>query len=163
MRIVRVSVFAALVTPSSSGTNPRRPAAPRAAAPSAIAEYSGTRDTGQHIHLVTHSRKLKNEAEPPGKYDVRGSGSITDQVDNVVIVWRNKPKEEAISANKATLEVADGPDCVLIVEKQRHFEWEGRIGLWYDRAAMTYLQHPDDRPQALDVSGALCSDDLVEF
>lgn len=121
------------------------------------------RDTGQHVHLVTHSRKLKNEADPPGKYDVRGSGSITDQVDNVIVVWRNKPKEEAIAKNKATLEIAEGPDCLLIVEKQRHFEWEGRVGLWYDRGAMTYLQHPDDRPQALNVADARHPDDLVEF
>lgn len=121
------------------------------------------RDTGQHLHLITHSRKLKNEADPPGKYDVRGSGAITDQVDNVLVVWRNKAKEEAIAANKASVEVAEGPDCLLIVEKQRHFSWEGRVALWYDRPSMTYLQRADDKPQALDVAATLSSDDLVEF
>ena len=38
---------------------------------------SVARDTGIHVHVVAHSRKAKDELSPPGKMDVKGSGSIT--------------------------------------------------------------------------------------
>ena len=96
------------------------------------------RDTDCHIHLIAHSRKGKDELAPPGKMDVKGSGSITDQVDNVLTVWRNKGKE-------AELAVSDNshgrdPDCLLICDKQRNGEWEGRIALWFDRESMQYTE-----------------------
>lgn len=90
------------------------------------------RDTGMHIHLVAHSRKAKDELSPPGKMDVKGTGSITDQVDNVITVWRNKKKE----ANKLAL--IDDPDCLLICDKQRNGEWEGNIGLFYSPDFMRF-------------------------
>lgn len=43
-----------------------------------------------HVHLVSHVRKKKSEDDPPGKLDVKGTGALTDMVDNVVICWRNK-------------------------------------------------------------------------
>jgi len=58
------------------------------------------RDTGVHIHLVHHSRKGKDEYAPPGKHDMKGTGAIIDQVDNLIIVWRNKKKEEAKQAGE---------------------------------------------------------------
>ena len=39
-------------------------------------------------------RKLQDETKIPGKFDVKGTGAITDMVHNVFIWWRNKPKEE---------------------------------------------------------------------
>ena len=54
---------------------------------------SVARDLNIHIHLVHHIRKLSSEAQLPDKTDVKGSGSITDQVDNLLMVWRNKAKE----------------------------------------------------------------------
>lgn len=96
------------------------------------------RDTGVHIHLVAHSRKGKDELVPPNKMDIRGSGAITDQVDNVMTVWRNKKKE---------FEIADGihkgaqePDALIICDKQRNGEWEGKIGLWYLPSSMQYVE-----------------------
>jgi twinkle protein len=53
------------------------------------------KDTGMHIHVVTHSRKMFNEDSPPRKMDVKGSGAITDQADNVIVWWKNKKKEDA--------------------------------------------------------------------
>lgn len=99
-------------------------------------------DTGMHIHLVHHMRKDDGSGKPGGKADLKGSGSITDQVDNVVIVWRNKGKEHA--APKEGSE--NPPDAMMIVDKQRNGEWEGRINLWFDRASMQYLEGPESRP-----------------
>jgi len=46
-----------------------------------------------HIHLVHHMRKGEKEESIPGKFDIRGASEITDLVDNVFIVHRNKRKE----------------------------------------------------------------------
>lgn len=92
-------------------------------------------DTGIHIHLIHHTRKMKDEGDIPGKFDAKGSGSITDQVDNVFTVWRNKRKE----ADRVSGQVDEGkPDALLVCDKQRHGEWEGRVGLWFDPESMRY-------------------------
>lgn len=96
------------------------------------------RDTGLHIHLVCHSRKGKDELAPPGKMDVRGAASITDQVDNVISVWRNRVKE-------AAYESGDGyrpsdPDALMIVSKQRHGDWEGTCQLWFDPSSQQFIE-----------------------
>jgi twinkle protein len=95
------------------------------------------RDTGMHIHIVHHTKKLSDESKTPDKMDVKGSGSITDQVDNLLLVWRNKPKERDFQAGKKVAE--QDPDAMLICEKQRNGEWEGRFNLWFDKASQQYL------------------------
>ncbi len=86
------------------------------------------RDTNVHIHLVVHARKPSDENQLPGKYSIKGSGSISDQADNVIHVWRNKAKEKAVADGKITSD----PDLMLICDKQRNGEWEGNIHLWAD-------------------------------
>lgn len=101
---------------------------------------AAAKDTGCHIHLVAHSRKGQDEFSAPGKMDVKGSGSITDQVDNVMTVWRNKRKEQAIAAGKADSDMKDQADTIVICDKQRNGEWEGKIGLWFDQASMRFRE-----------------------
>jgi twinkle protein len=96
------------------------------------------RDTGMHIHLVAHSKKQKDEMTPPGKMDVKGSGAITDQVDNVLTVWRNKPKESSLTEGNGDRRAE--PDALLICDKQRNGEWEGKVALWFDKESMRYTQ-----------------------
>jgi twinkle protein len=115
-------------------------------------------DTGQSVHLLAHSRKGKDELTPPGKFDVRGSASITDLADNVFSVWRNKNKEEAQEKCDRT---KDGEaDALLIVCKHRHGDWEGRIQLWFDRSSQSYQEGPSVQPKAMQL---LSDDDKVEF
>ena len=94
------------------------------------------RDHECHIHLVHHIRKLENELKKPDKTDVKGSGAITDQVDNVLLVWRNK----------AEIRKEGDPDAALICCKQRNGEWEGGMNLWFDRESQQYLGESGDRP-----------------
>lgn len=104
------------------------------------------RDTGMHVHLVAHSKKRDDESKPPRKMDVRGAGSITDQVDNVLIWWRNKPKEEALRSMKGTNgldELMTQPDAVLICDKQRNGDWEGRCAFWFDPASLQFVENRD--------------------
>lgn len=99
-----------------------------------------------HIHLVAHMRKgegNKGEYYPPGKHDFRGAGEITDMVDNVFIVHRNKKKEDDIRNGKAVAE--DVPDCTLRVAKQRHGEWEGVFNFWFHGDSMQYTPEPGRR------------------
>ncbi len=102
------------------------------------------RDTGMHIHLVAHSRKARDENTPPGKMDVKGSGSIIDQADNIVTVWRNKSKETAQQTGGSWS--PSDPDTVLLCDKQRNGEWEGRISLWYEPASMQFIESSDGHP-----------------
>lgn len=94
----------------------------------------------RHIHLIHHVRKGESEHKAPGKFDVRGASSITDQVDNVFIVWRNKKIEQ----DKEKME--DQPGAFICCEKQRNGEFEGKIGFWFDPKSMQYLERSDSQP-----------------
>lgn len=105
------------------------------------------RDYGLHIHLVHHIKKPPNEDHKPNKYDMKGSGAITDQVDNVVMVWRNKAKERKRDERKLTDEAeVTEPDCLLICDKQRNGEWEGSIGLWFEKESQQFVASHGDGP-----------------
>lgn len=96
------------------------------------------RDSNIHIHLVHHIKKPSTENAKPTKYDFKGTGAITDQPDNVIVVWRNKEKERKFQDGKAT--AMTEPDAMLIVDKQRNGEgWEGNIGLWYHGPSQQFL------------------------
>lgn len=97
-----------------------------------------------HIFLVTHSRKGESEQKPTGKMDVKGSGAITDLVDNVLICWRNKQREYAIKKSKIPdpnnpltpeeIDLIDNkPGSLLNLEKNRNGGREQRFGLFYER------------------------------
>jgi twinkle protein len=97
------------------------------------------RDTGMHVHLVAHGRKGDSEKKQLDKHDVKGAGEITDLVDNVFTVWRNKPKEEAIRNKPEPDDKLFGePDMVLSCVKNRHGEWEGPVFLWFEPESLQY-------------------------
>ena len=110
------------------------------------------RELRVHIHVVHHVRKTENEFMVPGKFDAKGSGSITDQVDNFITVWRNKRKEvEARKLQGQDQKVMSEPDCVLNIDKQRNGEWEGTIGLWFSLPAMSYVEEAGGRPMRIEI------------
>lgn len=88
-----------------------------------------------HIHLVHHARKGLDESRPPRKMDALGAGAITNLVDNVFIVWRNKAKAESDVPDQQQ------PDAILICDKQRHDTgWEGIQNLYYHSASQQYIE-----------------------
>jgi twinkle protein len=100
-------------------------------------------DHNLHIHLVHHVRKLEDENKVPGKFDSKGSGAITDQVDQVLTVWRNKQKQrevEQIQLNNGIIpaKLQSTSDALLICDKNRHGDWEGQIRLWYHASSLQY-------------------------
>jgi len=105
-----------------------------------------------HIHLIVHPRKADDESKLPGKLDIKGGGSISDQADNCFTVWRNKAKEEIaqLQANGVTLSLdqtkkLEECDCIWRCDKQRNGEWEGKIMLWFDPKSFQYLSHPQQK------------------
>jgi twinkle protein len=94
------------------------------------------RDYATHLHLVVHLKKGEGDERMPTRMDISGTAAISDLVDNVLLLWRNKAKERARDAGKQFRE--DDPDSVLICDKQRNGEWEGRVHLWYDRETLKF-------------------------
>lgn len=99
-----------------------------------------TKDTRMHIHLVHHTKKVEGI---PRKSDVKGASSITDLVDNVILVYRNVHKEEVIDG-KITVKNYDDvmaqPDVFLDLVKQRHGEFEGCFGYWKSRDCPQFVE-----------------------
>lgn len=110
-------------------------------------------DYGAHIHIVHHLKKPPKETDRPDKSDVKGSGAIVDQPDNLFLVWRNKTKEEdrKVGAAKRT----DEPDQMLFCRKQRNYEGSGEgepsIALWYNRDAGHFVGAEGDAPMFFPV------------
>lgn len=109
------------------------------------------RDYNMHIHLVHHIRKLASDEARPSKSDLRGSSSITDQVDNVLILWRNKKKEHEIQ--RGDLSNAHVADAILMCEKQRNGEHEDWFDLWFNRTSYQFLERDNGAPMAFDLKG----------
>jgi twinkle protein len=89
--------------------------------------------TGMHIHLVAHCYKPEggDENRIPSGYNARGTGTAPDMVDNILVVWRNKKKEDARDAEKITDEQREQPDMLVKVDKQRHARYRGRLNFWF--------------------------------
>lgn len=108
------------------------------------------RDNNIQMHLVCHSRKRENEENVPDKFDIKGTGAITDMVDNVYIVWRNKQKEKILQnldkKSEKYKEAVKDSDAILYCCKQREGEWEGSVSLWFDRASLQYLEASNKKP-----------------
>ncbi len=93
-----------------------------------------------HIHLVAHARKSEKGGGPAGTEDVKGASEIGSNAFNILTIWRNRKHEEDIAAaddaQKAELEKI--PGVILNVAKNRNGDFEGRVGLWYDKETYRY-------------------------
>lgn len=111
------------------------------------------RDHNVHIHLVHHIRKLVNEEQQPNKNDLKGSGSISDQVDNVFLMWRNKKKENLRNMGEQVDESM--PDAYLMCEKQRNGESQEWYSLWYHASSQQFVEKLGSLPQDFDNMGVM--------
>lgn len=91
------------------------------------------KETGGHIHLVAHPRKI-DEATRARKMDVKGSSMLINNADNVVTMRRNTEKRDLLERGDMTEEAeAALHDAEFCVEKQRETGWEGVIKLKFNR------------------------------
>jgi twinkle protein len=109
------------------------------------------RDHDVHIHLIHHIRKLQNEETMPNKNDIKGSGSISDQVDNVLLMFRNKKKEHDAQQGKSVDDRI--PDAMLMCEKQRNGESEEWYNLWFHNDSQQFVEAYDGIPMGFDAGG----------
>ena len=116
-------------------------------------------DTGMHVHLIAHVKKKDDEFSMPNKFDVKGSSSITDLVDNVCIVWRNRVKEKKLADPKLSAadfdEAKKLPDATLLWAKQRHYDWEGKLNLWLANGPQSFTDSYLGRPYSWDPTPAV--------
>ena len=97
------------------------------------------RDNSVHVHLIHHMKKpAGGEYQVCGKYDAKGSGAITDLVDNMFVVHRNKEKSDDIALKGMASAKRDDPDGYLICRKQRNGEDEPKFSLWFDRDSQQF-------------------------
>jgi len=111
-----------------------------------------------HVHLVAHSRKPDSRhpasKNPPMKHSVSGSKSLTDNADNVVCVWRNREKSEAMddarnSGNAEELEKWEAVhDARFLIQKCREDgSQEGSKYLFFDygtNGSWQYREYEND-------------------
>lgn len=117
--------------------------------------------TGVHIHLILHAKKAKDENAPPGKFDIKGSGAITDLVDNIFIVWRNKLKEDSVRQGDHSM--TQDPDMRLRLQKQRHGEGdenEGDYGFWFDPQSLQYLENRHDLAKLYSIGDGMLGQEV---
>jgi twinkle protein len=93
-----------------------------------LQEFAKSTDT--HIHLVCHTKKIK-EGERPGKQDIKGSSLIANNADNIASIRRNREKDAAIEAGKS---FGGMHDTEVSVTKQRDTGWLGTFKLKFDPA-----------------------------
>ncbi len=103
------------------------------------------------VILVAHMRKGHDESQDAGKMGIKGSGAITDMVDTVLSIWRNKPKEEKLRklesiGGEPDEELIGTPDAVLSCHKQRNGEDEPKMALWFDVGSHQFMPTPRSRP-----------------
>ena len=104
------------------------------------------------VFLVTHSRKQEDESRAPGKFDVKGSGAITDLADSFFSIWKNKKKTEHMQICRLTGEepnpdVAKQWDVQVNILKNRNGQYEGRIGFEFHDETCQYLDSRAARPR----------------
>lgn len=94
-----------------------------------------------HIHLVAHLRKGASVNHVPDGFALKGAGEIRDLCDQLLILHRNREKEDKIQAGEIVEK--NEPDALLIVDKNRHGEWIGKFRLYFHPASQQYMSDPD--------------------
>ena len=99
------------------------------------------RDLGIHIFIVAHSRKTVSEHDNASKFDVAGSANLTNLVDNVISVHRNKKREEEVLNGGLDTEIMNQPPSAVYLLKQRHGRGtEGKWGFGFKPETFQYTE-----------------------
>jgi twinkle protein len=115
------------------------------------------KETGLHLHLIAHCRKPASGAEdkPPTKYDIKGSGAVSDQAHNVVMVWENKAKRAEKDKKEPSATVLAQPDAMFVIEKQRNGVVEGKFALSIDDRSLRFVDTATEAVEPYDMTEVL--------
>lgn len=101
-----------------------------------------SRDLKVHIFLVAHTRKV-DEMMKPDPEKIMGSSHIRNLSDNVICIYRNRPKEFQIKEKGQTKEELKlVPDAYMMVQKQRNYPSEPQLNLWFNELQLRYREKP---------------------
>jgi twinkle protein len=99
------------------------------------------RDLNIHLFIVAHSRKTQSDYEHATKLDVAGSANITNLVDNVLSVHRNKKREREMAEGGIDEKIMNSSPCSVYLLKQRHGQGtETSWGLGYKPKTLEYTE-----------------------
>lgn len=100
-----------------------------------------------HVVVVNHLRKVEDDFQAANKLSVKGSGAIVDLADNVIMVWRNVPKESKMRGigwaqldAAVQLEIRSKPDTTLVWVKHRNGDEDPRLALYFNRISHTWQE-----------------------
>ncbi len=101
-----------------------------------------------HVHLVAHTRKKDHSyAGPPRQDDVKGASELVQNSFNVLLIHRNRKREETLNNPETEPEEAEKArvqaGVSLSVVKQRNGDWEGKQRLWFDQDTYQYRDTVD--------------------
>ena len=100
--------------------------------------------TGMHVHLIAHLTKPEHgdESKLPTGYNIRGTGTAPDLVQNILLIWRNKDKETRMDgAGPVDDTVRRQPDLIVRVDKQRNWDYRGKLNYWIDRRCLRFQEY----------------------
>lgn len=119
-------------------------------------------DTGVHVILVAHSKKLESEGKVPTKSDISGSSDINNAAFNVLITWRDKNKKRVIDEAKALMnihkqmEAEKWPDGIIRLDKERFGEGEDMdLRIYFDRISQQFHATQHHRVKYYEHKGVL--------
>jgi len=109
-----------------------------------------------HIHLVAHARKSGVGGAPAGTEDVKGASEIGSNAFNIITIWRNRELEEEMAAadDEQKAELEKQPNVILNIAKNRNGDYEGKVGLWFDKETYRYRSCTELQRKYVDYSGS---------
>lgn len=106
-----------------------------------------------HVIVVNHLRKVEDDFSTGNKLSVKGSGAIVDLADNVLMVWRNVPKETKMRSAEwfklddvKRADILRYPDTTITWVKHRNGDEDPRLALYFNRASHTWTEGQADIP-----------------
>lgn len=118
-----------------------------------ITEFSVVHNV--HTILVHHLRKEETDfsATNMSKLSLKGSGSISDMVDNIFLLWRHRTKEQKLKdpkfhelSDEDQAKLRRSLDALLRCEKYRDGDEEPRLALWFDRQSHLFVERQNEPP-----------------
>ena len=99
-----------------------------------------------HIMVVSHVRKQLDVSQDLDIFSIKGSSSITDLAQLVMILQRNWKKEEFFESSGYDFTYdQETPDSVLRVVKDRHGGYYKTVKLWVDNNTLSFTSDPRER------------------
>jgi twinkle protein len=98
-----------------------------------------------HVHLIAHDRKPGPGEGQSSRYNISGSGALSNLADNCISVGRNTRKAEKLAdinlSEEDRREITAQSDGKIVVSKQRHgTSWCGTVKLFFSPYSMRFSE-----------------------